>query len=162
SVKFHLDRGVLGDAVAWATRTLPGRPAMPILQGVRVAAASSAELQLSTFDYEVSAQIRRDADDETGGEVPVQRPVGSDILLSDIVRALPTKDVAIALDGTTLQVRCGSARFALATPPVEEYPQLPTMPPVAGSVAADVFAEAIGQVTVAASKDDTLPLLTGV
>src|SRR5699024_9338478 len=45
---------------------------------------------------------------------------------------------------------------------VEEYPQLPTMPPVAGSVAADVFAEAIGQVTVAASKDDTLPLLTGV
>src|SRR5699024_7430059 len=34
--------------------------------------------------------------------------------------------------------------------------------PVAGSVAADVFAEAIGQVTVAASKDDTLPLLTGV
>src|SRR5690625_7048252 len=36
------------------------------------------------------------------------------------------------------------------------------MPPVAGSVAADVFAEAIGQVTVAASKDDTLPLLTGV
>src|SRR5690625_5443699 len=83
-------------------------------------------------------------------------------MLSDIVRALPNKDVSIALEGTKLQVRCGSARFALATLPVEEYPQLPTMPPVAGSVAADVFAEAIGQVTVAASKDDTLPLLTGV
>src|SRR5690625_7628319 len=82
-------------------------------------------------------------------------------MLSDIVRALPNKDVSIALEGTKLQVRCGSARFALATLPVEEYPQLPTMPPVAGSVAADVFAEAIGQVTVAASKDDTLPLLTG-
>jgi DNA polymerase-3 subunit beta len=36
------------------------------------------------------------------------------------------------------------------------------MPPVAGTVAADVFSEAISQVTVAASKDDTLPLLTGV
>ncbi|PZO56625.1 MAG: DNA polymerase III subunit beta, partial [Pseudoxanthomonas suwonensis] len=58
--------------------------------------------------------------------------------------------------------RCGSARFALATLPVEEYPQLPAMPEVAGSVPADVFAEAISQVTVAASKDDTLPLLTGV
>src|SRR5699024_3630154 len=98
-----------------------------------------------------------DAEVEQSGEVLVQGR-----MLSDIVRALPNKDVSIALEGTKLQVRCGSARFALATLPVEEYPQLPTMPPVAGSVAADVFAEATGQVTVAASKDDTLPLLTGV
>nr|WP_245354228.1 DNA polymerase III subunit beta [Brachybacterium sacelli] len=157
TVKFHLDRGVLGDAVSWATRTLPVRPAMPILQGVRIVADTSGELQLSTFDYEVSAQIRLDAEVEQPGEVLVQGR-----MLSDIVRALPNKDVSIALEGTKLQVRCGSARFALATLPVEEYPQLPAMPPVAGSVPADVFAEAIGQVTVAASKDDTLPLLTGV
>jgi DNA polymerase-3 subunit beta len=43
-VKFHLDRGVLGDAVTWATRTLPVRPAMPILQGVRILADSSGKL----------------------------------------------------------------------------------------------------------------------
>src|SRR5699024_2873537 len=157
SVKFHLDRGVLGDAVSWATRTLPVRPAMPILQGVRIVADTSGELQLSTFDYEVSAQIRLHAEVEIGGEVVVQGR-----MLSDIVRALPNKDVSITLEGTKLQVTCGSARFALATLPVEEYPQLPSMPPQAGSVAADVFAEAISQVTVAASKHDTLPLLTGV
>jgi DNA polymerase-3 subunit beta len=157
TVKFHLDRGVLGDAVSWATRTLPVRPAMPILQGVRIVADAGGELQLSTFDYEVSAQIRLEAEIEQPGEVLVQGR-----MLSDIVRALPNKDVSVALEGTKLQVRCGSARFALATLPVEEYPQLPTMPPVAGTVAADVFSEAISQVTVAASKDDTLPLLTGV
>ncbi|EWS80199.1 DNA polymerase III subunit beta [Brachybacterium phenoliresistens] len=156
-MKFHLDRGVLGDAVSWATRTLPVRPAMPILQGVRIIADPAGELQFSTFDYEVSAQITIAAEVETPGEVLVQGR-----MLSDIVRALPNKDVSIALEGTKLQVRCGSAHFALATLPVEEYPQLPTMPPVAGTVAADVFAEAISQVTVAASKDDTLPLLTGV
>jgi len=156
-VKFHLDRGVLGDAVSWATRTLPVRPAMPILQGVRIIADPAGELQFSTFDYEVSAQITIAAEVETPGEVLVQGR-----MLSDIVRALPNKDVSIALEGTKLQVRCGSAHFALATLPVEEYPQLPTMPPVAGTVSADVFAEAISQVTVAASKDDTLPLLTGV
>lgn len=157
TVKFHLDRGVLGDAVSWATRTLPVRPAMPILQGVRIVADAGGELQLSTFDYEVSAQITIDAEVDQPGEVLVQGR-----MLSDIVRALPNKDVTIALEGTKLEVRCGSARFALATLPVEEYPQLPAMPPVAGSVPADVFAEAISQVTVAASKDDTLPLLTGV
>src|SRR5699024_10068315 len=81
---------------------------------------------------------RLDAEVETGGEVLVQGR-----MLSDIVRALPNKDVSIALEGTKLQVRCGSARFALATLPVEEYPQLPTMPPVPASVAADVFAEAV-------------------
>src|SRR5690606_23853463 len=47
-------------------------------------------------------------------------------------------------------------------PPGRGVPAAATMPPVAGTVAADVFAEAISQVTVAASKDDTLPLLTGV
>jgi DNA polymerase-3 subunit beta len=157
TVKFHLDRGVLGDAVTWATRTLPVRPAMPILQGVRIVAQSTGELLLSTFDYEVSAQITLPAEVEDPGEVLVQGR-----MLSDIVRSLPNKDVSIELVGTKVEVRCGSAAFSLATLPVDEYPQLPEMPPVAGSVQADVFAEAISQVTVAASKDDTLPLLTGV
>ncbi|MCG7308078.1 DNA polymerase III subunit beta [Brachybacterium halotolerans subsp. kimchii] len=156
-MKFHLDRGVLGDAVTWATRTLPVRPAMPILQGVRIVAQSTGELLLSTFDYEVSAQITLPAEVEDPGEVLVQGR-----MLSDIVRSLPNKDVSIELVGTKVEVRCGSAAFSLATLPVDEYPQLPEMPPVAGTVQADVFAEAISQVTVAASKDDTLPLLTGV
>ncbi|WP_152353965.1 DNA polymerase III subunit beta [Brachybacterium subflavum] len=156
-MKFHLDRGVLGDAVTWATRTLPVRPAMPILQGVRIVAQSTGELLLSTFDYEVSAQITLPAEVEDPGEVLVQGR-----MLSDIVRSLPNRDVSIELVGTKVEVRCGSAAFSLATLPVDEYPQLPEMPPVAGSVQADVFAEAISQVTVAASKDDTLPLLTGV
>ena len=156
-MKFHLDRGVLADAVSWATRTLPVRPAMPILQGVRIVADASGELQLSTFDYEVSAQITLAAEVDQRGEVLVQGR-----MLSDIVRALPNKSVSVALEGTKLQVTCGSARFALATLPVEEYPQLPVMPEVAGTVDAHTLAEAIGQVTVAASKDDTLPLLTGV
>ncbi|GAB2542881.1 DNA polymerase III subunit beta [Brachybacterium huguangmaarense] len=156
-MKFHLDRGVLADAVSWATRTLPVRPAMPILQGVRIVADGSGELQLSTFDYEVSAQITLAAEVDAPGEVLVQGR-----MLSDIVRALPNKDVTVALEGTKLQVRCGTARFSLATLPVEEYPQLPAMPEVAGTVDAHVLGEAIGQVTVAASKDDTLPLLTGV
>lgn len=156
-MKFHLDRGVLADAVSWATRTLPVRPAMPILQGVRIVADGSGELVLSTFDYEVSAQITLAAEVDTPGEVLVQGR-----MLSDIVKALPNKDVSVSLEGTKLQVRCGSSRFSLATLPVEEYPQLPSMPAVAGSVDAHTLAEAIGQVTVAASKDDTLPLLTGV
>jgi DNA polymerase-3 subunit beta len=46
--------------------------------------------------------------------------------------------------------------------PVEDYPALPTLPDETGVVAADLFTEAVGQVAVAAGRDDTLPMLTGI
>jgi DNA polymerase-3 subunit beta len=46
--------------------------------------------------------------------------------------------------------------------PVEDYPQLPAMPQVAGVVPGDVLAQAVAQVAVAAGRDDTLPMLTGI
>ena len=46
--------------------------------------------------------------------------------------------------------------------PVEDYPQLPAMPQLAGTVAAEELAAAVAQVAVAAGRDDTLPMLTGI
>jgi DNA polymerase III subunit beta len=45
---------------------------------------------------------------------------------------------------------------------VEDYPTLPTLPEETGALSSDVFAEAISQVAVAAGRDDTLPMLTGI
>lgn len=155
-MKFHLDRDVLNDAVSWATRTLPQRPSMPILQGVRIVAEPS-ELKFSTFDYEVSAHITVEAEVDQPGEILVQGK-----MLSEIVRALPHKTVSLTLEGSKVEILCGSSRFTLATLPVEEYPLLPEMPPVVGSIDSGTFARAISQVSIAASKDDVVPLLTGV
>ena len=46
--------------------------------------------------------------------------------------------------------------------PVEDYPTLPTMPATAGIVDAPPSPTAVAQVAVAAGRDDTLPMLTGV
>jgi DNA polymerase-3 subunit beta len=46
--------------------------------------------------------------------------------------------------------------------PVDDYPALPTMPAAAGTVSGAEFSQAVAQVTVAASRDDTRPVLTGV
>src|SRR5208282_1986926 len=46
--------------------------------------------------------------------------------------------------------------------PEEEYPTLPEMPPLAGTVGSDALATAISQVATAAGRDDTLPALTGI
>ncbi|HEY9441465.1 MAG TPA: DNA polymerase III subunit beta, partial [Streptomyces sp.] len=54
------------------------------------------------------------------------------------------------------------SRFTLHTLPVEEYPALPQMPTATGTVPGEVFASAAAQVAIAAGRDDTLPVLTGV
>ena len=46
--------------------------------------------------------------------------------------------------------------------PVEDYPALPEMPEVAGTVDGDLFAAAVSQAVTAAGRDDMLPVLTGV
>ena len=46
--------------------------------------------------------------------------------------------------------------------PVEDYPRLPDMPSTAGTVDAAEFATAVAQAAIAAGRDDTLPMLTGV
>ena len=45
---------------------------------------------------------------------------------------------------------------------VEDYPTLPALPDETGMLPADLFAEAISQVAIAAGRDDTLPMLTGI
>jgi DNA polymerase-3 subunit beta len=156
-VKFRVERDVLAEAVTWTARTLPTRPPVPVLAGVLVEAAEDGLLTLSTFDYEVSARSTVAAGVDDPGTVLV-----SGRLLADIARALPAKPVDVHLDGSRLVLTCGASRFTLLTMPVDDYPNLPVMPPVTGSVEGDVFAQAVAQVTVAASRDETLPLLTGV
>jgi DNA polymerase-3 subunit beta len=155
-VKIRVERDVLAEAVAWAARSLPARPPVPVLAGLLLKAEDGA-LSLSGFDYEVSARVSVEVDIEEGGTVLV-----SGRLLADICRALPNRPVEISSDGVRVTVVCGSSRFTLHTLPVEEYPALPQMPTATGTVSAEVFAAAVGQVAIAAGRDDTLPVLTGV
>lgn len=158
-MKFRIDRDALADAVAWTARSLPVRPPVPVLAGMHIVAGGEQgdRLKLSAFDYEVSAQVTTDIDVEEPGTALV-----SGRLLAEISRALPAQPVEVTTDGAKVMLRCGSAKFTLLTMPVEDYPSLPEMPPAAGAVGSDEFAAAVGQVAIAAGKDDTIPMLTGV
>ncbi|GAA1107329.1 DNA polymerase III subunit beta [Nocardiopsis composta] len=158
-MKFRVERDVLADAVAWTARSLPVRPSVPVLAGMLLDAgeADGGRLKLSSFDYEVSAQVSVDIDVEEPGTTLV-----SGRLLAEITRNLPPQTVEISTDGAKVVVSCGSAKFTLLTLPVEDYPTLPAMPGATGTIGSDVFAAAVAQVAVAAGRDDTLPMLTGV
>jgi DNA polymerase-3 subunit beta len=155
-VKIRVERDVLAEAVAWVARSLPARPPAPVLAGLLLKAEDGA-LSFSSFDYEVSARVSVDAEIDEDGTVLV-----SGRLLADICRALPNRPVEISTDGVRATVVCGSSRFTLHTLPVEEYPALPQMPTATGTVPGEVFASAAAQVAIAAGRDDTLPVLTGV
>ncbi|MFW0789974.1 DNA polymerase III subunit beta [Gordonia sp. CPCC 205333] len=155
-MKFRVARDDFADAVAWVARSLPSRPPVPVLGCVLITSTDNG-LTVSGFDYEVSAQESVAAEIAEPGTVLV-----SGRLLAEITKALPAKPVDVVLDGSRVAITCGSARFSLPTMPVEDYPQLPEVPTVTGTVPSTVFAEAISQVAVAAGRDDTLPMLTGV
>ena len=155
-MKFRVERDVLADAVAWAARSLPVRPSVPVLSGLLID-ASDEGLVLSTFDYETSARATLSAEVSDDG-----RALVSGRLLADICRSLPDKPVDMMLDGPRVSLTCGSARFSLQTMPVEDYPTLPDMPAATGKVRSEVFAHAVAQAVTAAGRDDMLPVLTGV
>ena len=155
-LKFRLVREDFADAVAWVARNLPTRPMVPVLAGVLLTGSDDG-LTISGFDYELSSEVRVPAEIASPGSVLV-----SGRLLSDITRALPAKPIDVGVEGTRVSLTCGSSRFSLPTMAVEDYPTLPALPEETGVVSADLFTEAIGQVAIAAGRDDTLPMLTGI
>ena len=155
-MEFELERDAFAEAVAWTARGLPARPVVPVTAGV-VLEVTDGTMIVSGFDFEVLNRIEVPVTDKSAGRVLV-----SGRLLAEIARALPPKDVRVAVEGNRLAVRCGSARFNLPLLHIEEYPAVPELPATSGTVRGDVFATAISQVTAAASRDETLPMLTGV
>lgn len=155
-MEFELERDAFADAVAWTARGLPTRPVVPVTAGLMLEVNEGA-LTVSGFDFEVLNRIEVPVTDKSAGRVLV-----SGRLLAEIARALPPKDVRVAVENNRLSVRCGAARFNLPMMQVEDYPVVPDLPATSGTVRGEVFATAVSQVTAAASRDETLPMLTGV
>lgn len=164
-MKFTVERDALADAVAWVARALPTRPVVPVLTGLMLSADADDQpsqpgagfLTLSCFDYEVSARVKVRAEVGQPGTFLVPGR-----LLVEIVRSLPQHPVEFGDDPDGVSVTCGDAAFMLTPLPLADYPELPELPELAGTADGGALAAAIGQVTPAASRDDTLPMLTAV
>ena len=141
-MRFIVERDALADGVMWVSRSLSARPIMPVLLGVLIKADKKG-IHLSGYDLETSGKAEVAADVKEEGTVLV-----SGKLLSDIARALPNKPVTFSVEGNRVSV--------------SDYPNLPELPSETGRLSGDLFAEAVSQVAVAAGKDDSLPVLTGV
>jgi len=155
-VSFRVHKDDLSDAVAWVARSLPTKNTQPILRAVVITADDNG-LEFAGFDYEVSSRVRIGAEVDQPGRVAVAGK-----LLADIVSNMPNKPVEVSTDGSKMLLQGGSARFELPLMPLDDYPQLPTLPEVTGTLSPRDFVGAVTQVASAAGRDDTLPMLTGI
>ena len=155
-MKFRVDRDVMADAVNWATRSLPTKSTNPLLAGLHLVAERTG-LVLSGNDADVSARVNLNADVAEPGTTLIPGR-----LLADITKSLPSAPIEISIEGSRAVITCGRSSFTLPTMPVADYPPLPTMPEISGSIDGASFASAVAQVVVAASRDETLPAFTGV
>ena len=156
AVSFRVTQDDLADAVAWVARSLPSKPTQPVLRAMLITADDEG-LELAGFDYEVSTKARIPAEVTTPGRIAVAGK-----LVAEITASLPNKPVEVMVEGSKVLVRCGSSRFELPSIPLDDYPQLPQLPKKTGEIHPRLFAEAVTQVAIAAGRDDTLPMLTGV
>ncbi|WP_327117145.1 DNA polymerase III subunit beta [Streptomyces sp. NBC_01341] len=155
-MEFRIERGALTEAVSRAARVLPARSPVPVLGGLLLDAGADG-LSVSGLDFEASARVEAVADTLRAGKVLV---MGRRLL--DICKVLPEGSVECALEGSRFTVAGGGSRFGLSVLPLDDYPALPPLPEVRGTVDAEEFASAVGHVAVAAGRDDTLPTLTGI
>lgn len=155
-VAFRAQKDDLAHAIAVVARNLPNKPPQPVLRAI-VITADDEGIEFAGYDYELSNRVRISAEVLSNGRVAV-----AGRLLNEIVGNLPPKPVEFEIEQSLLVVTCGSARFELPQIPLDDYPPLPTMPQLTGSVHPMVFYEAIDQVAKAAGTDDALPMLTGI
>ena len=155
-MKFQVNRDVLADAVSFAARMLQSKPTSQILSGMRLVADANS-LQISVFDHDVSAQTDLVANVEESGTALV-----SGRLLNEIVGRLPNQPVNFEVGEHKAVITCGTTKFELAILPISQYPTLPPVPPVTGTIDGDAFIAAIKRVSVASAKDSTRPFQKGI
>ncbi len=117
-------RDELTQAVKIVSRALGSGSTMPILAGIKLEALKNT-LKLYATDLERAIQcaipIENRAEDETlilNGEI-----------LSKITSVLPDEQVQLKTVGDKVEIACGAAKFDLFTMPLEDYPEIPALPP---------------------------------
>jgi DNA polymerase-3 subunit beta len=155
-MKFKCDRDVLSEALQTVQRAVSSRPGIPALTGVLMN-ASGSQLVLATTDLEVSARLVLEVQVQQEGVALVPAR-----LLGDMVKSFEQAPVVLEAEGGQARITCSNYEGTLRCLPAEDFPALQDPGGTRVTVEALGFAEGVGQVTRAASRDEARPILTGV
>ena len=157
-MRFSVHSDILKESVLSVTKALPVRSAMPVLEGVQLAADEEG-LLLRCSDLTLQKECRLAAIVEKTGECVIRGRI-----FSDIVRKLPDGNAFFSLDGQTLTIRCGRSVNQLQCMEYEEFPQMTFDGDDTFTIAFDreKGKKVIDHTAFAVALDDTHPALSGV
>ena len=128
-MKLRVEHDVFTDAVSWVARTIPTRPSLPVLAGIRIEVDADGTVALGSYDPDISSHaVIEGAVDEPGTILVHGR------LLSDFAKALPNKPIDLEVAGSKLEIVCGSSHISMQSMPLEDYPEIPSLPEITGTV----------------------------
>ncbi len=146
----------LAAAAADVARLLPSRSFDPVLSGILLTAGPHG-VELAATDRERTVRLHRSASTHVDGSVLVPgRP------LAETLRALDVPEVRLTVENARLAVRTPRGRFALPVLDLTLHPGVPKPPTLTGRAAGRTLLRALVAVAGAASKDDALPMFSGV
>ncbi|HEX8100871.1 MAG TPA: DNA polymerase III subunit beta, partial [Actinomycetota bacterium] len=155
-MKIKCDRDALSDALQTVQRAVSSKPGIPALTGVLVT-ASDQGVVLATTDLEVSARLRLEVQVQAEGVALIPAR-----LLGDMVKSFDQAPVEIDATESQARITCSNYEGTIRCLPAEDFPALQEPSGTRVTVEASGFAEAVGQVARAASRDEARPILTGV
>lgn len=155
-MKVEIDTAAFADAVSWTTRIIPARPAVPVLSGIKISAANGS-MQLSAFDYDLSARNQIEAGVDEPGTVVVTGK-----LLAEIAKMLPAEKTYLSTEEHKLKVVSGKASYSLQLMKEDDYPDLPQIPQKIGQIDGKTFVDSVNQAIIAIARTENRPVLTGV
>lgn len=155
-MRIRAQRDDLADVLARANRAVGTRTALPVLQGL-LCEVSGNTLRVTGTDLDMTVRTQAEVEVMEEG-----RAVIPGRLLSEAVRKMPAGQVTIGVDDTDIEIQGNGPRFTLRPLTVDDFPTQDDVVSDGVEVDGEAFAEAINQVTVAASGDGARPILTGV
>ena len=142
--------GVVGKGVA-------SRPQLPVLANVLIRTVSGGIEMLST-DLEISFRVKVGAKVIEEGEVSV-----SGRILAELVATLPSGPVELVVERESLEIVADGIRSKITGMASGEYPVIPGFSGKADvEIGIDQLVSEVSRVSLAAAKDDSRPVLTGI
>jgi DNA polymerase-3 subunit beta len=142
--------------LARANRAVGTRTALPVLQGL-LCEVSGKTLRVTGTDLDITVRTQAEVEVMEEG-----RAVIPGRLLSEAVRKMPPGQVTVGVTDSDIEIQGNGPRFNLRPLAVDDFPAQDEVVADGVEVDGEALAEAINQVTVAASSDGARPILTGV
>lgn len=156
-MKFEIVSQSFLKALSVVMRSVTSRAQLPILANVLLTAHKGGIEMVST-DLEMSFRVKVGARVSEEGRITVPAKV-----LFEFISTIKDGVLEVATNGESLEIIGTNMNSSFQTINAEEYPEVPMFEGDSDIVVdSDIFVESLNRVAVAASKDDSRPVFTGV